>query len=296
MTARDAFEAIASDCLQQISASECCARDLSDIERVHQFRIGLRRLRSLVGSFRRLIASDLKSYLTAELDWIQAQTGSARDWDVLIVRSLQPLRLYLPNETAITAMIGAAETLRGEAYVEIRGALDSSRYRAFMLRVRDISDGGDFALPSDGESIDSPVSDIASKLLRRRYRKLTRLRAAAGQVNEREMHDLRISVKKLRYVAEFFRDLYPRKSTEKFINALISVQDCLGAVNDSVVGQRLADVLESRIAGSSDVHADAASHAKGLVRGWHAACAAQAMEEFGPAWRTLQRRRPYWKG
>ena len=63
MSGQAAFGAIAASCLRQITANEACARVGTDIEGVHQFRIGLRRLRALVGAFPKLIAPDLGSYL-----------------------------------------------------------------------------------------------------------------------------------------------------------------------------------------------------------------------------------------
>jgi len=46
------------------------------------------------------------------------------------------------------------------------------------------------------------------------------------------LHALRIDCKKLRYLLEFFRGLYPREKVEGLVDALKSLQDNLGDFND----------------------------------------------------------------
>jgi CHAD domain-containing protein len=108
-----------------------------------------------------------------------------------------------------------------------------------------------------------------------------------------ELHGLRIAVKKLRYAAEFFRSLYGRKRAAKFIAALADLQDCLGAINDAVIGQQLAIVLEARLVERSD--RATAAHASGLLLGWHAAQIDCALLEFQRCWPELRRASAFWK-
>ncbi|MGH8722251.1 MAG: CHAD domain-containing protein, partial [Burkholderiales bacterium] len=112
MTARSAFTAMARACIRQIRANEACARLGEDPEGVHQFRVGLRRLRALVGAYGPAMAPDFSDYLAKELDWLQTQFGAARDWDVFIAESLQRLRMRLPADPAVSAMLRAAASLR----------------------------------------------------------------------------------------------------------------------------------------------------------------------------------------
>lgn len=296
MSARDGFEAIASTCLKQLCENEMCARDPADIEGLHQFRVGVRRLRALAGAFKRRIGPELGAYLSAELDWLQSRSGGARDWDVLIKKCLRPLRDCMPADATIPTMLGVAETLREEAYLEVRRAFDAPRYTALLARLHDtLSDRSrsDWRY-SDGEAIDTPITQVALELLKRRHKNLKRSKAAISQSGEAGMHELRVSVKKMRYVAEFFRDLYPGRTNKKFISALINVQECLGAVNDAAVGQRLAEMLGCRVAQEADQVLSA--RAKGVLLGWQAACVDRGVYEFRSAWHTLRGCQPHWKG
>src|SRR4051812_4622859 len=58
-----AFETIARSCIRQMRANEACARPEQDPEGVHQFRIGLRKLRVLVGAYRQYLAPEFRDLL-----------------------------------------------------------------------------------------------------------------------------------------------------------------------------------------------------------------------------------------
>src|SRR5262249_28604419 len=221
MEARAAFAAIARSCIRQIRANEACARLGEDTEGVHQFRVGLRRLRALVGAYRKAIAPDFGAYLAKELDWLQTQFGSARDWDVFIAESLQRLRMRLPADPAVMAMLRAAAILREEGYGVMRAALDDPRYTDLLLRLELARTAGRGGAPAEtgGALLDRPVPEFARATLDKRYTRLRKIGGKRADLPEEELHRLRIAGKKMRYVADFFRGLYPKKPTAKFIAA-----------------------------------------------------------------------------
>jgi CHAD domain-containing protein len=93
-------------------------------------------------------------------------------------------------------------------------------------------------------------------------------------------------------VADFFRGLYPKKPTSKFIAALAEVQDQLGSLNDAIVSRQLLLALEGRIANTNDI--EAARHASGLVLGWQAARIDRDLADFQTTWKQLRERPPFW--
>ena len=294
MTGRSAFVTLAQSCLRQIRANEACARLGQDIEGVHQLRVGLRRLRALIGAYRRGVAVDFGNYLARELDWLQTQFGAARDWDVFIAESLHRLRARLPADPAVSAMLRAAAVLRDESYVTLRATLDDPRYTELLLRFQlALIDGSWAAAPeSGGELLDRPVTEFAQLVLGKRYKKLRQIGGKHADLPEDELHRLRIAGKKLRYAADFFRGLYPKKPASKFIGALAAVQDQLGALNDAVVSRQLLLSLEGRIANTNDI--EAARHASGLILGWQAARIDRDLADFDGTWRKLRGRSPFW--
>ena len=55
-------------------------------------------------------------------------------------------------------------------------------------------------------------------------------KARSGE--EGDLHRLRIALKKLRYTAEFFAPLYPKKKVRRYLSKLRGLQEHLGALND----------------------------------------------------------------
>ncbi len=294
MTARAAFTAMARACLEQIRANEACARLGEDTEGVHQFRVGLRRLRALVGAYRKAMAADVSGYLARELDWLQTQFGAARDWDVFISESLQRLQMRLPADPAVSAMLRAAASLRDEGHRTMRAALDDPRYTELLLQLALALADGSWGADADsgGALLDRSIVEFARLVLDKRYRRLRKIGGKRADLPEEDLHRLRIAGKKLRYVGDFFRSLYPRKPASKFIAALAEVQDQLGSLNDAVVSRQLLLALEGRIANSNDI--EAARHASGLVLGWQAARIDRDLAGFQSTWRKLRDRPPFW--
>jgi inorganic triphosphatase YgiF len=294
MTARAAFAAMARGCMGQIRVNEACARLGDDIEGVHQFRVGLRRLRALVGAYDKAMAPDFSDYVAKELDWLQTQFGAARDWDVFIAESLQRLRMRLPADPAVSAMLRAAASLRDEGYGIMRDTLDHPRYAELLLRLELALRDGSWGAPTDagGDLLDRPVAEFARMILDKRYRRFRKIGGKRADLPEEDLHRLRIAGKKLRYVADFFRSLYPKKPASKFIGALADVQDQLGSLNDAVVSRQLLLALEGRIANANDI--EAARHASGLVLGWQAARIDRDLAGFQATWRRLRDRQPFW--
>ncbi|MGF1610973.1 MAG: CYTH domain-containing protein, partial [Kiloniellales bacterium] len=84
MTAAEGFAAAARSCLAQIRANELVVWAGDDPEGVHQLRVGVRRLRAVLGAFKRIIDGEVLDFVLGELQWLQQRLGPAREWDVFI--------------------------------------------------------------------------------------------------------------------------------------------------------------------------------------------------------------------
>ena len=107
-----------------------------------------------------------------------------------------------------------------------------------------------------------------------------------------ERHQLRIALKKLRYAAEFFGSLYPRKRTDKYIEALKRLQDDLGHLNDVSVAERLVGDLLGQSA--ANARRGALQRAAGLVLGWYAHGAHAVEKETVRKWMSFTEQKPFW--
>ncbi len=293
-TTSDALSTRVRECLEQIAANAPGLLEDNDPEWVHQMRIGTRRLRSCLSLVGRCATSNALDDLLAETKWLAGVLGSVRDWDVFVRETLPPLAAGVAQDPATAAGLrrlrARAESRRRLARVAARSAVGSARFQCLLL-----SGGLLCAAPrfgADAPAADSQPADVldgradtfAATLLARRQRKLDEHAATMLHGSPEERHAARIAAKRLRYVAEFFAPLFPKKRAKGYLKALAAVQDVLGRMNDAATALRLAD--ES--GGSKD---DAAA---GAVRGWVAAHASALEPELASAWRRFSGAKPFW--
>lgn len=288
-SAAQAFAAIARTCMVQLRANEEAARLGEDPEGIHQMRVAVRRLRALLGIYRDATDGKAHAYLSAELRWLQQQLGPARDWDVFIEDTLEPLHRRLGTELAVEALRREAKQLRDAAYEVAVSAMAAPRYTEFLLKLGLLIDGGGWipqeAPPSAG------VDAFARAMLQRRHKRLRKYGGRHADLTESELHRLRLLGKKMRYAVEFFRDLYPRKAVKRYHTALVEIQETLGSLNDAAVSRQLVVELERRMASSAPA---LTPRAVGLVLGWQAARIDGDLRRFGEVWARFADAKPFW--
>lgn len=99
---------------------------------VHKMRVGTRRLRSILRTFRPLLNTEYTEPLRAEVKWLGEMLGGPRDAEVQKARLMAAL-----GELPVDAMVGPVaerittelETRHRTAHAEMVKALDSDRYR-----------------------------------------------------------------------------------------------------------------------------------------------------------------------
>ena len=99
-----------------------------------------------------------------------------------------------------------------------------------------------------------------------------------------ERHAVRIAAKKLRYAAEFFASLFPRKRSRTYLKTLAGLQDVLGQFNDGTIALRLA----------SSVERPGRDAAVGIVHGWIAGQASAREPKLARVQRRFEKARHFW--
>jgi inorganic triphosphatase YgiF len=289
MTVGEAFVAAARSCLEQIRINEAVVlldRDAAhDPEGIHQLRVGVRRLRALVTVFKKILSEEAYAFLRAELAWLQGALGPAREWDVFVLEALAPLRRRLPDDPDLAAL-GEAADARGQlANQSARAALLASRYTDLLLRFELWLDSGGWAFRAGGsQAPNRRVGRFAADVLDRRANKLHKLTRKWKTLPEAELHRVRILTKKLRYTAEFFQALYPRKMVRSQLRVIARIQDTLGSLNDAVVIDALLADLDGAVT----------ERAVAIVRGWQAACIERNLAHFRDDLKTYEKCRQRW--
>jgi CHAD domain-containing protein len=287
MTVREALAATVESCLAHYHANALVLQQSHNAEGVHQMRVALRRLRALVSACAVALAPDARAFLAEEMRWLQQQFGPARDWDVFIAETLEPMLHRLPNDRDLPIVRKAAETRREEGYRQAREAIGDPHHVRVLLRIGGWLATGDW-IRTDG---DIRLEEFAAERLQERLRKMRKF-GKALDLPIAELHQLRIAAKKMRYVAEFFRPIYPKKASKLFFAALKDLQDDLGSINDAVVTERLMDDLEPRVA--RRIGLIRAARARSLLTGWQAQRVEHDLERFRRVWDRFRACDPFW--
>lgn len=261
MSGAEAFQAVARGCVDHLAANEDCLLATGHPEAVHQMRVAIRRLRSALSAFREFLATAETAAVQDELRWLLQQLGPARDSDVFLDEILDGVDEPLRSDPAVAALRARFVGRRDEHYRDAVAALTSPRFTAAVLSLGGWIEGGDWL--DGGPALHEPVEAIAGRLLSACDAKIGNRRKLAAMTPEKR-HRLRIRVKKMRYVAEFFAPLYAEKKARRTLAALSELQDRLGRLNDIAVGR--ATLATHLPAGDAALH-----WAAGLVAGWHAA-------------------------
>jgi CHAD domain-containing protein len=270
-----AFDKVAEECIAQIARNAIGITDGNpdlSVEHVHQLRVGIRRLRSALRSFRGWIEEAPAGLVDALRD-LFAVLGRVRDGDVLDSGVAAALAKVGAPPIAISA---GAESL------DLAGALRAEQTQRMLLawiRWRltltersetpvppssepgtERSSGGGAVPAADGTPPVQPAdvpSDHprdrpralplrAAKRLRRVHQRLSADSRIFDELEESALHALRKRVKGQRYAVEFFAPLLRRKDTARYLKVLAVVQDRMGELNDLMVArERYQRILES---------------------------------------------------
>lgn len=291
MTGLDAFQAIQRHHLRHLLANEQAAREGHDPEGIHQVRVALRRLRSVLALFRSVLPSDSAQRLGEELRWLQRETSPARDLDVFLADLLRPVHEAMPQETGLDALQARAETARRASYEQVRAAFATARYTALLLEVSRFAETRGWLAGlgvETQERLNEPALKFANGVLAERHRKAMKRGRGFAKLTLDDRHRFRIGLKKLRYAADSFRSLYPGKPTADYIKRLARLQDLLGHLTDLVIARRLRDELLRSTA-------TIIICASGVVAGWHAHAIAGLEPRLRKQRKAFKAARPFWQ-
>jgi inorganic triphosphatase YgiF len=202
-------------CLVQIMGNaSAVAGGMGDDEHVHQARIGIRKLRTVLGVFGRH-TDTLDPSWQPRLAEVFGVLGAGRDRTVVLAQWADALRAAgaPPITQPPTDAADPGEVFRGTAF------------NLLLLELLDHVHG----TPVHGD--DDLVQVVSRELSRLRRRGLSKPRAFPS-LDEEAQHDVRKRVKRLRYVAELTASLYPAKATRRYVRSLAPAQEVLGTLND----------------------------------------------------------------
>jgi triphosphatase len=199
-------------------------------EHVHQLRIGLRRLRSVLRELREQPElSSLPTTVSDQLTMLFRLLGQHRDALVLVPQ--------LERQLAAADAPGLAQAVVGPV-PDIAAAVRDTGFQSSVLAV--------VAMQQrllEGTAVAQTSRKALRKTVNQRLRKLHEQSLEAGHhfadLPEPERHRIRKRLKRLRYLSELTRPLYAGRKVDAFVAELKALQDALGEYQDAAVGRRL---------------------------------------------------------
>ncbi|WP_311270285.1 CHAD domain-containing protein [Sphingobium sp. WCS2017Hpa-17] len=220
MTIGDAFGRIAALCLRQYRLNEALLLENYAPAALHQARVAIRRLRTALTLFKPVLRAEDVAGFQGELRWLAHVLGEARDLDVLDIK----------DATGRERL----EVARSEVHARVLQWLASARVRMLVIDLTQwLADGAGLS-----DEAGQPVAPFATERLRKRRKRIVKSGKHMKRLSDEARHTVRKDAKKLRYAAEYFRNLYQRKGArrryKRFIRKLEATQSVLGALNDLV--------------------------------------------------------------
>jgi triphosphatase len=291
MAVEEVLQNIGRSCLFHLLRNEPAAL-AGQPEAVHQMRVALRRLRSLLSAVKKLLPEDERRAVADELAGLAAPLGPARNLDVFAAELLRPLRVGRADEPGWDDLATAAERARAAAYDRVGKEILSPRRTGVVLRLLRWFEGRGWRAPQAPEipALTSPIGAIAPGILDRRRRGVRKRSRHFAGLTPRERHRMRIAVKQLRYTVEFLRGLYPERDARRYVKQLKPVQDELGHANDVRVAYGLVIEL-----GSKAERTDPFAEAGGQLLEEHERALLQGEPKLRKRLRRLNRAKPFWR-
>ena len=216
---------------------------------LHDLRVANRRTRAALSEFKKLIPDEIYQTYKEDFRWIHQITGPVRDLDVGLSHFPYYEKKISKNwRSDLTPARELLESKRQVAQGELAAVLRSRRVEQIFSSWSDLLGGG---VLEGSEAALEPAREYGCRQIIKQYRKTRKLGTQLGKKSApKEFHDLRLRIKKTRYLIEFFQPVIDKEETGRLRVELKNVQDALGAFQDAGVQVsnliQMAEVLQDR--------------------------------------------------
>lgn len=217
------------NCLIQILPNATAIADGSpNGDHVHQLRVGIRRLRSLLKIFKN---QQIEKEWLDTLKQTFSQLGEYRDKEILLTKT-QPMleQQGSPHvEWSLDVPVTPIKAVKNNEFQQVLLNLINFVHLPIVV--------DNDVLDNQLESV--KARKIAGKKLDKLFKKVVKASENFAKLDTESQHNIRKDLKTLRYVSELVAPLFYQtdvKKLNKFLNALEPVQDVLGEYNDNAVG------------------------------------------------------------
>ena len=258
LTAEEASRRIAIDLVRAATAAAARVAGRADPEALHDLRVALRRLRSIVRALKEPLAGSLSKRRRTRLKELASSTGEARDAEVQLAWAAGMLDGSLePQErVAVTFLHDQWAARRDAAFARIDAEVLPGLDALLPRLERDLSTYTTEHTTFAPRQAATTLGNILAELAQDEVASLVHgLRSVTTMDDQAVAHEARIHGKRLRYLLEPFRA--ERTDVDDAVQTLRTLQDVLGDLNDRTV--RTAEMTRA-------LESLATSHVRDLAR------------------------------
>ncbi|MCW8943930.1 MAG: CHAD domain-containing protein [Sedimenticola sp.] len=204
-----------------------------DSEFLHDLRVAVRRTRSALTQIKGIFSEAIVNEYKERFAWVGQITGPTRDLDVYLL-GFDEYKNSLPEPfqadlNPLHDFLVAHQKSEQQALVR---KINSPHFHSLLKSWRAFINSPS-APDDEGDQAHKPIKKIARKRIYRTFRLVLEEGLAIHPHSQpEELHELRKSCKKLRYLLEFFQSLYPKEQIKPLIKTLKILLDNLGDYQD----------------------------------------------------------------
>lgn len=222
-----------------------------DSEFIHDYRVTLRRLRSLA-KLSRDFFNESEFKLLSILKDFQKKTNALRDADVLLSKENYFYEKFPEQKESLNLFFRHLKIYRDEESKKVSEYISSEEYKTCIFELEKMLLQKEKIFNSE-TSLHATTFQIVRRLLFKQAKKI--IKEAKFIIDEGDynlLHKFRLRLKNFRYTLEFYRKGLKKKKAKKIFAILKNVQDFLGEYQDLNSHQiKLKKISEKLFAGKN---------------------------------------------
>ena len=202
-----------------------------DTECVHQYRVNMRKARSLISLFRKSFSIQRREKLRSSLRALGSVTNELRDLDVFLL-DYDEYEGLLPADlrAGLKKVFAHLRHQRTRVFEQTTQYLSGPQYATQIEELMRILQT---APDLEASAAQAPIKELVQEKVLKQYRQIRRQgQTIKGDTPDEAVHQIRIECKKLRYLLELFAELFPKNQVKQVVRLLKRLQDNLGRFND----------------------------------------------------------------
>lgn len=197
----------------------------------HQYRVTLRRIRTLCMLLHETIPRFELGILKPNLKLLMRQTNVLRDLDVFIIGRSAYFDMLPKRIDSLKKVFTHIEVMQSKEQLRVKQWLQSDGYHKTCVL---LNNSLNRAAANDNELIHSSTLHFSNNKVLGHFKKVIKAsRQLSPNSPDEQVHNLRLKCKKLRYLLEYFSDLYTDERHKSNVKHLKYLQDSLGDFNDT---------------------------------------------------------------